>query len=96
MRVTYALGQRASFWIAAAVVVYALWTSAAPAMSYPLYAAEWHLTPAVTTSITSRGRLPNAGLRGRRRHEAFLSRRDFMSVDWQFTAWNDAKEKTVS
>jgi hypothetical protein len=33
MRATYALGQRASFWIAAAVVVYALWTSAAPAMS---------------------------------------------------------------
>jgi MFS family permease len=45
------LGQRASFWIAAAVVVHTLWTSAAPAMSYPLYAAEWRLTPAVTTSI---------------------------------------------
>ncbi|HEY4813322.1 MAG TPA: hypothetical protein VIH58_01525 [Chthoniobacterales bacterium] len=47
----YLLGQRASFWIAAAVVVHTLWTSAAPAMSYPLYAAEWRLTPAVTTSI---------------------------------------------
>jgi hypothetical protein len=31
-----------------------------------------------------------------RRHEAFLSRRDFMSVAWQFTAWNDAKEKPIS
>jgi hypothetical protein len=47
----YILGQRASFWVAAAVVVHTLWTSAAPAMSYPLYAAEWHLTPAVTTAI---------------------------------------------
>jgi hypothetical protein len=53
---------------------------------------------------TSRGRLPTAGLCGPRRHEAFLSRRDFMSVatrlsspkSWQFTAWNDAKEKAVS
>jgi Major Facilitator Superfamily len=50
-RAAYSLGPRASFWIAAAVVLHTLWTSAAPAMSYPLYAAEWHLTPAVTTSI---------------------------------------------
>ena len=47
----YTLGQRASFWVAAAVVVHTLWTSAAPAMSYPLYAAEWHLTPVITTAI---------------------------------------------
>jgi MFS family permease len=45
------LGQRASFWVAACVVVHTLWTSAAPAMTYPLYASEWHLTPAVTTAI---------------------------------------------
>jgi MFS family permease len=44
-------GQRASFWVAAAVVMHTLWTSAAPAMTYPLYASEWHLTPAVTTAI---------------------------------------------
>jgi predicted MFS family arabinose efflux permease len=50
-RAAYTLGQRASFWVAAAVVVHTLWTSAAPAMSYPLYAAEWHLTPATTTAI---------------------------------------------
>ncbi len=48
---SHTLGPRASFWVAAAVVVHTLWTSAAPAMSYPLYAAEWHLTPAITTAI---------------------------------------------
>jgi hypothetical protein len=47
----YTLGRRASFWVAAAVVVHTLWTSAAPAMTYPLYASEWHLTPTVTTAI---------------------------------------------
>jgi predicted MFS family arabinose efflux permease len=45
------LGQGAAFWVAAAVVVHTLWTSAAPAVSYPLYAAAWHLTPTVTTGI---------------------------------------------
>jgi len=47
----HTLGQKASFWVAAAVVVHTLWTSAAPAMTYPLYASEWHLTPTVTTAI---------------------------------------------
>jgi predicted MFS family arabinose efflux permease len=46
-----ALGQRASFWVSAAVICHTLWTSAAPTLTYPLYAAEWHLTPTVTTSI---------------------------------------------
>jgi predicted MFS family arabinose efflux permease len=45
------LGQRASFWVSAGVVGHTLWTSAAPAMAYPLYAAEWHLTHTVTTAI---------------------------------------------
>ena len=45
------LGNRAAFWVSAAVVVHTLWTSAAPAASYPLYAAAWHLTPTVTTGI---------------------------------------------
>jgi MFS family permease len=45
------LGRRASFWVAAAVVAHAMWTSAAPAMTYPLYAAEWGLTHTVTTAI---------------------------------------------
>ena len=45
------LGRRASFWTAAAVAALALWTSAAPSVSYPLYATGWHLTPATTTAI---------------------------------------------
>ena len=46
-----ALGRRASFNVAAAVVAHTLWTSAAPALTYPLYAARWHLTPTVTTGM---------------------------------------------
>jgi MFS family permease len=45
------LSRRASFWTSAAVAAIALWTSAAPTVSYPLYAEEWDLTPAVTTAI---------------------------------------------
>ena len=48
---TRSLGRRASFWVSAAVVGHTLWTSAAPSMTYPLYAAEWNLTPTVTTAI---------------------------------------------
>jgi len=43
--------RQTSFWVAAAVVVHTLWTSAAPAMMYPLYAHQWQLTPTVTTLI---------------------------------------------
>ncbi len=45
------LSRGTSFWVAAAVIVHTLWTSAAPAVSYPLYAAQWHLTHTVTTAI---------------------------------------------
>jgi MFS family permease len=45
------LGRRASYWVTAAAVAHTLWTSAAPAISYPLYAARWHLTPTVTTGM---------------------------------------------
>ncbi|MDQ0564074.1 MFS family permease [Rhizobium mesoamericanum] len=45
------LSQKASFWVAAGIVAHTLWTSAAPAMTYPLYAAQWHLTPTITTTI---------------------------------------------
>ena len=48
---TRTLGRRASFLVAAAVVAHTLWTSAAPAVTYPLYAARWHLTPTVTTGM---------------------------------------------
>lgn len=46
-------GYTASFWVAAGVVSHTLWTSAAPAVTYPLYAAEWHLSFATTTAIFS-------------------------------------------
>ncbi|MBB3313452.1 MFS family permease [Rhizobium sp. BK196] len=45
------LSQKASFWVAAGIVAHTLWTSAAPAMAYPLYAAQWHLTPTITTAV---------------------------------------------
>ncbi len=45
------LGQPASFWVAAAVVAHTIWTSAAPAMTYPLYAAEWGLNTTQTAAI---------------------------------------------
>lgn len=51
MNAPRALGRRASFSVAAAVVAHTLWTSAAPALTYPLYAARWHLTPTVTTGM---------------------------------------------
>jgi MFS family permease len=47
----YALGKRAAFWVSAGVVGHTLWISAAPSMTYPLYAAEWSLTPTVTSAI---------------------------------------------
>ncbi len=45
------LSPRLSFWTAAAVAGLALWASGAPTIVYPLYAAEWHLTPAITQLI---------------------------------------------
>ena len=45
------LSNTTSFWVSAAVVAHALWTSAAPSITYPLYAEQWGLTPTVTTAI---------------------------------------------
>ena len=45
------LGRRLSFWVVTAVVVHTLWISAAPSMTYRLYASEWGLTPTATTAI---------------------------------------------
>src|SRR6266404_5131366 len=45
------LGRRASFWVSAGVVAHIFWTSAAPAMTYRLYAEQWHLSPTVTTGV---------------------------------------------
>ncbi|MEE3622628.1 MFS transporter [Nitrospirillum sp. BR 11752] len=47
----FAVSDRIGFWIAAGVVAHTLWTSAAPAMVYPLYATHWHLSPTITTGI---------------------------------------------
>jgi predicted MFS family arabinose efflux permease len=45
------LGRRASLAVSAGVVAHTLWTSAAPAMAYRLYAEQWHLSHTVTTGI---------------------------------------------
>jgi predicted MFS family arabinose efflux permease len=45
------LSTRASFWAAAAVAAIALWASGAPSMVYPVYVAEWHISPVIVTSI---------------------------------------------
>jgi MFS family permease len=50
-RAPIVLGRRASLWVSAGVVAHTLWTSAAPAMVYRLFAQEWHLSHAVTTGI---------------------------------------------
>jgi predicted MFS family arabinose efflux permease len=45
------LGRRASLLVSAGVVSHTLWTSAAPALTYRLYAQEWRLTHTVTAGI---------------------------------------------
>jgi predicted MFS family arabinose efflux permease len=45
------LGRRASLLVSAGVVSHTLWTSAAPALTYGLYARQWHLTHTVTAAI---------------------------------------------
>ncbi|WIB26046.1 MFS transporter [Curtobacterium sp. MCSS17_015] len=41
----------AGFWIIAAMLLVALASSAVPAPIYPVYAAEWHLTPLMLTAV---------------------------------------------
>jgi MFS family permease len=48
---SFVLGRRASFWVSAGVVAHTLWTSAAPAMTYRIYAEQWHLALTTTTAI---------------------------------------------
>jgi MFS family permease len=45
------ISRQASFWVAASIAAIALWTSAAPTVTYPLYAEEWNLTTSVTTAV---------------------------------------------
>ena len=47
----FALGRRASLFVSAGVVGHTLWTSAAPALTYGLYAEEWHLTHTAIAAI---------------------------------------------
>jgi MFS family permease len=47
----FVLGRRASLLVSAGVVCHTLWTSAAPALTYGLYARQWHLTHTVTAGI---------------------------------------------
>jgi predicted MFS family arabinose efflux permease len=47
----FILGRGASLFVSAGVTSHTLWTSAAPAMTYGLYAEEWHLTHTVTAGI---------------------------------------------
>ena len=47
----FVFGRRASLLVSAGVVSHTLWTSAAPALTYGLYAQEWHLTHTVTAAI---------------------------------------------
>jgi predicted MFS family arabinose efflux permease len=47
----FVFGRRASLLVSAGVVGHTLWTSAAPALTYRLYAQEWHLTHTVTAGI---------------------------------------------
>ncbi len=45
------LGRPASYWTAAFVIALCLWGSGAPSLLYPVYAAAWHLTPTVVTTV---------------------------------------------
>src|SRR5712675_1513036 len=47
----FALGRRASLLVSAGVVGHTLWTSAAPALTYGLYAQVWHLTHTAIAGI---------------------------------------------
>jgi hypothetical protein len=47
----FVLGRQASLLVSAGVVSHSLWTSAAPALAYGLYAQEWHLTHTATAGI---------------------------------------------
>ncbi|SDI19194.1 Predicted arabinose efflux permease, MFS family [Bradyrhizobium lablabi] len=45
------LGQRASLAVSIGVAAHTFWSSAAPTLTYRLYAQEWHLTHTATTGI---------------------------------------------
>jgi MFS family permease len=51
LRTGFVLGRRASLVVSTGVAGHTLWASAAPALTYRLYAQEWHLTHTATTAI---------------------------------------------
>ncbi|MFL4472698.1 MFS transporter [Paeniglutamicibacter sp. MACA_103] len=50
-RGTGRLGKRGAFWSAASVLALVLWSSGAPSVLYPIYAAQWDLSPLVITTV---------------------------------------------
>jgi MFS family permease len=48
---SHRLSRRGTFWSAASVLALCLWSSGAPSVLYPSYAAEWHLPDVVLTSV---------------------------------------------
>ncbi|MCU1481959.1 MAG: transporter [Subtercola sp.] len=48
---SHRFAKRGSFWASAAVLALCLWSSGAPSVLYPTYAAEWHLSSTVITTI---------------------------------------------
>ena len=45
------MGKRGAFWAAASVLALVLWSSGAPSALYPIYAAQWGLTPIIVTTV---------------------------------------------
>lgn len=41
------------FWAAASVLALVLWSSGAPSTLYPIYAAQWDLTPLIVTIVVA-------------------------------------------
>lgn len=46
-------GRRGVFWAAASVLALVLWSSGAPSTLYPIYAAQWDLTPLIVTIVVA-------------------------------------------
>ena len=44
-------GRRLAFWAAAPVLALVLWSSGAPSTLYPIYAAQWGLSPLIVTIV---------------------------------------------
>lgn len=45
------MGRRGAFWAAASVLALVLWSSGAPSALYPIYAAQWGLSPLIVTTV---------------------------------------------